>query len=295
MKDTENKDKQIKSHLFLVIKQLGNVTWALIRQFPGLIFFSLIMFLIAFDRLKENSQTIIIVLCIVVTLLSIIIYMRSNRFDETALTFILGLFTVFSISWNKEKAIVFAVFFTLFAWFIFLISSIKLASKLESILIDASVNYNLNNNDHCFKSLKAICNKTSKNGYLNTLEKSEVVRFFAFKKIPFEHIEPLLDMCESCIMISHYKPEKVASFIYSLYVTLGYLDNEIDSYELEKTIDQIVILPCSLADFIEIFEVTRKYILQNRIDFSEYIRNIKDSIKNGLSPTDIETLLSEIC
>jgi len=262
-------------HLFIFISRLT-------KEFPSFVLATLLSFSCVIMLLINSQQLTIIVLCFVVTFVSLMIYFKTDKFAEISLTFILGIFAIFSITWDSQKAIIFGVFYIIFMWFVFIINSIKSGSRHNLILTQASSSYHNEEQNETLSRLKKI-SMLSDIGILSPCERAESIRYFAFRKMEIDTIAPLLKLVETVSIISSLPILKVSDFVYSLYVI-----TDSETFEtLELYIDQIVILPCSLAEFINIFEKTKIFLLQERVEFPYYLETISKLIKEGFSSDNI--------
>lgn len=285
-------DKSIHKNLYEVLRAFSNVVADLFRKFPFFFFIIIGSIFLVIQIVLKSSFWVIAILCLLVTLLSLVIYSKNDNFGETSLTFILGLFTVFSIGWEPEKAYLFSFFFLGFITFVFLISSIKIAAKKESILTQAASYYNMNNFKHFYKELCKIADPSTQYGQLPIIKRAEVVRYFSFRKIPLNDIRALLEMTEQLSTISSIDYLKSAELLHTLYVTLNYSD-QLWKYNILLFLNNLSSLPCSPSEFFRIFDLTKKHMILKKIQQDEYLELIIENTKLGLTPEDIEQIFNK--
>lgn len=281
-------DKTILVSLNVVLRQFINVVSLFSKEYPLFIFSILIGFYFLMKEALISPLVIAAILSVIITIISILIYISVGRFGETALTFILGLFTVFSVSWDSPKAILFYSCFVFFIVVTLIINSIKLGMRREDILRAAAAHYVANSTrkfENIYEKFKEFATLSSIK-YLSPIQRSEGIRYFAFRRVSIEDIKELLDSVETVNIISSLTVTECAEFVYSLYIAVQVKEDK-SGYTYRTFLDKLLLLSCSLSDSMKTFLLTKKYFLDERISISTYLSFLDKETKNGLFPEEI--------
>ena len=119
--------------------------------------------------------------------ITIIVYATTDNFGEAALALVAGLLTAYSVTWTPSKFIAFIAVWSAFSFSVLLISSLKLASRSESLYRQAAIatcdrNFEVKAME---KLLQEIGKDRSIEG-LGPIEKAETLLIFAYRKLPIE-------------------------------------------------------------------------------------------------------------
>lgn len=185
--------KRTTESFFQVLKATKNVITTLAVKHPAFFVAFLMLagwFIFALGR---TETTMVAMLCVVITVVSIITFIKTRDFGQTSLTFVIGLFTVFSVTWNRELWVSFYVGFNLF---VLIISSTGIAAEVQSILTqDASFSGKPDFN-RVYRKLDCIVRGRADH-QPGVVERSQIVRFLCFRKAPTADIELLLPQIET--------------------------------------------------------------------------------------------------
>ncbi len=151
-----------------------------------------------------------------VLMIALIIYVKSKTFADTALAFILGLFTVFTVSWDHEKVLLFGGLFCAFMLFVFLISSIRIAAEKESVLTQAASYYDVDQHKQVYKRLENIVDTSSHGTQLDVKQRADIVRLFCFRKVLLDEMAEYLRLTNIVFTITDVTPEDCAEFVISV-------------------------------------------------------------------------------
>ena len=102
-----------------VIIAFKNVLGRLCRQNPLfiLVFIAIVTYGLYMFTKSESRMTFI--LCVLISIVSILIYSRNNNYAETILSFMLGVLTIFTIKWDGYTSKLFIGFYTSVNIFLF--------------------------------------------------------------------------------------------------------------------------------------------------------------------------------
>lgn len=113
---------------------------------------------------------------------SLLVYAKTANFGEAALALVAGLLTVFSVEWTPRRFVAFSVAWVGFALMALLVSSIRIASKVETIYQQAAyaAAQHPGEADEVERRLREIGEK-SKLGQVGPVERAEILRLPGFR------------------------------------------------------------------------------------------------------------------
>lgn len=280
----------IGNNLKQVLIAFKNVLGRLVRQFPLLVFIVIGLLWIAFYYFSSTPAKMTFALSFLVALVSVIIYANTKKYGETLLTFMLGLLTVFSITWDTYKSILFFSFYLGFHAIIFIISSISLAAKVESELTMAASFLDLKNHKRTYKSLQKVTKINTKFNTLGGMGRAEAVKFLAFMKVPINEMPEALKNIEHIKLIYQTDLTKALEFFRSLYYIKERSDLNIN---VTSFLDVIVSkgIPMTPDEFFYIFSRTKGIIIQGKMDILAYLKELQNLVFKG---HDLDQIIDEL-
>ncbi|MGZ2372056.1 hypothetical protein ACXR6G_19970 [Ancylomarina sp. YFZ004] len=273
-----------------VIIAFKNVLGRLLRQHPliFLIFMALLTFGLIMFTQSEKKMTF--GLCILISFVSILIYSKNNNYAETLLSFMLGVLTIFTITWDSYTSKLFVGFYVSVNVIIFYLSTIKLSMKVETELTTAASYIDLKNHKHTYKQLSRISKRNTKYSMLGSLERAESIKFLAYMKVPINEIEESIQNIELIKVVYQLELKSSCDFFKTLY----FIKCRSNSFfNITNLLDLIVAkrLPLMPAEFLTILNQTKKEIIQNSFSLNEYLAIIDESVING---EDIDGIINNI-
>lgn len=274
------------------LKALGNLIMALLDKHKWLYLFMIYIIWMLTEAFSNSETITIFILCLIVCIVSFGIYIKTKNYSETTLSFILGLFTIFSTNWNTKLFMLFISFYLLFNIVIFMIASIELASKKESIITQASLKYRGENFEDVYRELNNIANKSSKNGQLGPIERAEIIRFLSYRKTNIEHLEESINIVELIQTVQQCSLKEALILFHSLYVLDVVGRGELFSSDrIIRMLDEIVVLPVSPEEFHYLFNKLKSKIMRKELTFFNLMHLIKKYTYEGM---DVEEIILEI-
>ncbi len=286
----------VKNSLKDSLKALSNLTKDLLRKMPVLFWgfiWGLFWLITEFFQTTQHKHFI---LCLLILIVSIGIYVKNKSISETMLTFMLGILTVFTIDWEKADFVLFIVFYLVFSLLIFVIGSISLASRKETILIQAANSLSNNfNYDEVYKQLNEVFDKSTSNNQLGPIERAEVIRYLSFRKVSIDQIGEALESIEIIKTVYQIDLSKACEFFYALYMlSSNYLHDTNPSKKTINLFDKILTVALAPEQFLEVFMRTKKIIISGKLNFDIYIEKIKRFANDGLDSAEIIEQMMEI-
>ena len=278
--------QKVQRSLSEATRATGNVTSELFRRFPVFFFVGLVILIYVAQAAIASGRWGVVFLCLLILVVSIGIYVKTRSYAETALAFILGLFTVFTISWDTGLMWIFVVFFLSFTAIIFMIGSVRLAAQKEAILTQAALFLDSVDYKATRSRLDSVVAENTPYQQIDIIERAEIVRTFAFRRVPLEHMKGLMKLTEAVGSLSAIPYPQAADFVCVLYQF--FRPSSIDELtKLENFVNHVLRLPCSPVEFFAIFQKTRKYLVTRTVSPPDYLRFIRQTVERGLSVDDV--------
>uniref|UniRef100_UPI00404A7112 hypothetical protein n=1 Tax=Fulvivirga sp. TaxID=1931237 RepID=UPI00404A7112 len=272
--------EEYRKNLKTVNKAFVNVLGRLLRQHPFifLVFMAIITFGLVMFAKSEQRMTF--GLCILITFVSILIYSRNNNYAETLLSFMLGVLTIFTITWDKYTSLLFIGFYVAINVIIFFLTSIRLASKVETKLTTAASFINLREHKSTYKKLYKISKVDTQYNILGGVDRAEVIKNLAFMKVPLEDMVESIQNVELINVVFQLNIKDSCDFFKTLYFIKI---RSTTIFNITNLLDLIVDkrLPLTYEEFLEVLNQTKKEIINNDISIIKYLDLIEESVLNG--------------
>lgn len=228
---------------------------------------------------------------ILVFAVAVAIYARTANYGESALALVAGLLTVYSVEWTGPRFAVFVTVWTVFSLLVLIIGSVKLAARMEEVISDAAYFAFGSRAKPHQAELKAI---TEDKGVtmLGPIEKAEVLRVFAFRKIPIQNMPSGLRATEVLSIVTGADHESMAHFVADIEKMFGAAASDRYARFLARVPDVIRDSPVSPADFIRAFQDSRHLALSGALSPEDYFDSLRTTLESGIRPDDVCKALS---
>jgi hypothetical protein len=287
---------QVRQNLKNVTRALAIVIGDLLRKHPLLFFISVAIIGTIVYLLFGSDQKIVVFLCFLITLTAFILYMYQDSYIEAFLAFFLGILTVFTIEWDDKKTLIFIIAYFGLNIFVFIGSSIKLAAKIEDILKRAaSYDFSINH-DIQYKVLKTIANKPTTYQQIRPIERAEIIDFMCFLKVPNSKLYAAINKIETVKVLTRSDLTTSLNLYRALFMISKRLYSTDDEVErnVNTHIENILRLTMTPNEITNLLRLTRKHLIQRRIELEDYYKFISRSIDKGLSEDEIAADLDKI-
>jgi hypothetical protein len=283
--------KSITDSFERVAQQFRVVLTDLVHKQPILVCLLVIIAIPICILISKTQFTTIAILCLIISLISAAIYIKTESFAETSLTFILGLFTAFSIEWTSGKAILIILFFLAFSVLIFVISAIRLSSKIEWILTQAAVQYQPAEHKPTYEELYQIASAQTPYGQLHIVERAESTRYFAFRKININRIKRLLILVERVTTSWSITHLEACEFLYALFMSVSSKEEDEAHLAMIDFLNQAEQIPCVPSMLHEYLISTTPFLIAGAVSHDDYLKIIKTQVKIGGDKDAVKDLM----
>jgi hypothetical protein len=279
-----------RKSLKAVNKAFINVLGRLLRQHPLIFLFFMALITFGLIMFTKSEQRMTFGLCVLISFVSILIYSRNNNYAETLLSFMLGVLTIFTISWDGYTSKLFIGFYVSVNIIIFFLTSIKLASKVETELTAAASFINLKEHKSTYLKLNKLSKIDTQYNMLGGVERAETIKFLAFTKVPMEEMVESIKNIELINVVFQLDLKSSCDFFKTLY----FIKKRSNSlFNITNLLDLIVAkrLPLMPEEFFAVLNQTKKEIIQNEFSMVKYLDLIDESVFNG---EDLDGIINNI-
>lgn len=233
---------------------------------------------------------------ILVLVISLGIFVFRGNFGEALLSLIGGLLSIFAYEWTVGRYMAFSVAWIGFALFALLIASLKMAAKLEDLLKQAAIRVADSDDsiEHTLKRLKTIA-AMDDSSKLGPIERAEAMRLFAFRNLPIEFFTSALIATGQLSIITKSDVGVVATFVADFFRSF-YPETEESAVSLtDRLYNSIRRTPVSPEEYFSAFDKSRRLIVSQAMEPSEFLGELEESLSQGVSGDDVlEDILARI-
>lgn len=231
----------------------------------------------------------------VLIFISVIVYASTQNYGESALALAAGLLAVFSVQWDGEKAAIFLFVWIAFSLIAFLIYGVNSAAKNEAIVREAALALDIDGVDQNEQAIQKIIGEV-KQSQLGPHEKADVIRIFAYRKLPIAVMPHGLRAVSTLYTISRGEYKTIALFVLDIYQMFGLDDNNNEkqySRILDRVYNVIRKTPASPVEFIDAFNKSRRYALSAHMEADDFVKAISNGLSVGVSPDEMYDYLTK--
>jgi hypothetical protein len=258
-------------------------------QLAPLLVVMLIIVIGGVATLAVTSTTLMTgIVLLIVLLVTVVVFATTSNFGEAALALVAGVLTAYSVAWTPAKFIAFVAVWSGFSLIAIMIASIKIAARSESIYRQAAIA--LSDRDletaEAEKQLQAIASDRLTEG-LGPIERAEVLRLFAFRKLPMDAMHDALHAVAILSVITQIDHMKVAVFVADAVKVFESRTAASQSELTDLLYQSIKDSAVPPADFIVGFESARHLILSGTIEPLAFLEQLRRALEVGVKPESV--------
>jgi len=272
--------------------ELKSTLQAANKLVPGCVVVAMLLTAAVISVSLLSIQLMMGIIILIVLLVSIVVYSRTDNYGEAALALVAGLLTAFTVSWNARTFTTFVVIWVALSLFSFLISSVKLAAEKEEIYADAARSIDPGRSGEVRKQLEQV-GEDKFIRMLGPIKRAEVIRLFAFRKIPLASMQYGLRAVETLSTVTRVDHEIVAEFVVDVYKMFRSTPGPRYQNLLDRTYEIIRDTPVSPGEFIAAFKDSRHLALSGAIDPETFFRHLQKALDQGVAPEEVCEYLRE--
>jgi hypothetical protein len=198
---------------------------------------------------------------------------------EAMVTFALGMFTAFTVPWNRSYFIIFAIVTLLFVVIIILLSSIKLAAAIQSTMTMAANFYINQDYEHNLRKLSAVRTSSTFQGTLLPTDRADAILFFAQRKVPIELMTELIHNVDQICTVTRVNQVKIETMLYKMYQATDAQEDVATHLALLQ--NYLLEGPASTEELVDSFIHTAFFVQDKPMQFGEFLAILAEGIARG--------------
>lgn len=288
------KDKKILDSVHNSWKALVSLLKTLYKGMPLLMLTFTLLMIFAAEKIGSNTTFQLGMLTAVIFLSAIAVYFKSKNYGEAVLALSAGLLTVYTVTWTPAFFISFILVWVMFTIIVFLTTSIRLSSTIQSIYMEAvfAIEQSQLSDKECEKHLQAIANDL-KDCIIGPIEKAETIRLFAYRKISLSEMKIGLKWVNIFFSLTRIPYLDLADFVAVVIKNASVLNKRITGDMLfEHIYSGMKNSPVTPQEYIAIFQRTRHLLMKNK-NVVLYFDTLNTYFDSGISPDSIEMFFEQ--
>lgn len=255
---------------------------------PVIIFLTMVVFYVSFI----STSLMIGIVALVVLIGSIFVYFNNKNYADAAVSLTVGLLTALTVGWTGGRFLLFIIFWSVFLCIVLLASSIKIAERVEFIYTEAVVSIGASNIESMRTQLQQIGRETDIN-MLGPVEKAEIIRLFAFRKLPVNIMKSGLQRAALLATVTQVSYLPMAAFVADIYRLSQTISNA-DYERLLSDAQQIIReCPVSPSEVIDAYNASRRIVLSGKMNVDAYFDKLRNAIVQGVPPEEVVDYIQE--
>jgi hypothetical protein len=246
----------------------------------------------------QAGPLMVTVILIIVLLVSIVVYGTTQSYGEAALALAAGLLSVYSVDWTVPRFIGFVGVWFAFSAAALLIASVRMHAEVEATYLQGAFALGDPSDTASIKqaerTLRAIGEKyRDRGGGLNPVERAQILRMFAFRRIPLSVMPSGLSAVGTLSTATYTEPLLVAKFVTD--VTKAIEGTQADHLEESLVLLVSTIRDCAAApeEFFRAFESGRHLLLGGVLPIGAFLSQIRSALEAGVPPEEIGEYVGE--
>jgi hypothetical protein len=279
----ESAERRTKGSLREVQRNLRAASASAYALHPSLVAFAATIFALALIEvvpLMRSATLYATISAALFLILGCILYVKKSAVEATV-TFALGMFTAFTVPWDRSYFIVFVVAILLFIVLIIVLSSIKLAAAKQLTMTIAANFYTHQGHEDNLRELNEVYDSNEYRGAMMPKDRAQAVLFFAQRKVPMDIMKALIRNVDQISTVTQVDEVKIETLLYKMYQATtdkGDIDAHltmIQNYLLEG--------PASVEELVDAFIHTAFFVQDKPIAFERYLAILTDGLARGYS------------
>ena len=211
-------------------------------------------------------------------ILGCILYAKKGALEATV-TFALGMFTAFTVPWDRAYFIVFVVTILLFIVLIIVLSSIKLAAAKQLTMTLAANFYSHQDHAGSLRELNDVYSSNDYGGSMLPKDRAQAVLFFAQRKIPADIMKDLIRNVDQISTVTQVDEAKIETLLYKMYQATT--DKKDIDANLKLIQNYLLEGPASVEELVDAFIHTAFFVQDKPLPFERYLAILTDGLARG--------------
>lgn len=273
-----------------MVRLLGDLLSSMNRLIPGI---AVVMCLLCAGVVYAVVQSVagMMAAAILIVLVgSLLVYARSRNYGESTLALVVGLLTVFTVSWTKSIFIAFACAWIFFSLMGFLISGVRIAAENDQVYTEAAAMISKGGPEH--ESLKKELIHTGRRrpgttGLLTHAQRAVAVREFMRRRTPLDQLEAGLESVNILYTVTRADPVVIADFVHDLGLMVQDSDEKHRSDLIGVALDGLGESGVLPEVFFQAFDSSRRLVLSGDMQAEPYLRALCRGLSVGVPAADM--------
>ncbi|MEP7010806.1 MAG: hypothetical protein ABJC13_10820 [Acidobacteriota bacterium] len=268
-----------------VLKGFGSVVKALYGLAPAVVVVGALLAVGVVAVAAQAGPLMVAVILVIVLMVAVLVYGTTQNYGEAALALAAGLLSVYSVDWTIPRFIGFVGVWFTFSAVALLISSVRIATEVESIYVQGAIALGDPSDAESIKQAERVLRavgKRNQRGDLNPVERAQILRLFAFRRIPVEVMDAGLSAVATLSIATHTEPLIAAKFITDVTRAI----EDVQAEDLAASLALLVgtIRDCGAApeEFFRAFESSRHLLLARILPIAELLSQVKIALEAGV-------------
>ncbi len=280
-----------------VLRSLLSLLDKLYKDFSALVIMFIFILLISVYlilRAINSDYTYSLSVTFLFMFFSLGLYFKDKSFLSAIITFSLGIFTAFTVTWNGSTFTIFVISFSLLLVILFLLECIRTAANIEEKLTKATIAY-ISDFETNKKDLKEVADivaqqQRDKRGLLSTTMVYDAILFFAYHKVPKSRMILLITAHSYIYPMTKVDAELVLILLNNInYVSQTEEDLEANVLILQTSLREARSTPSNL---VRLLNEALPIAIENDIDFVLFTKTILTYLSRGYAQASIVEKLS---
>jgi len=211
-------------------------------------------------------------------LLGCVLYTRKGAIEATV-TFSVGMFTAFTVPWNRSYFIVFIIAILIFTVLIILFTSIRLAAGVQSVMTMAANFYSQGDHETNLQELKAVYESGKPGETLTSLDRANAILFFAQRKVPADIMNNLIRKVYQICTVTQVDQVRIETMLYKIYQAATNRE-DFDIY-MTWTEEYLLEGPASPGELVDSFIHTSFMLSAPMTNFRNYLTVLTSGVARG--------------
>lgn len=264
-----------------VARNLRAVSASAYALHPTLVAFAAVVFALASVEVIPLMHSTVLYATIAAALfliLGCILYAKKGALEATV-TFALGMFTAFTVPWDRAYFIVFVVTILLFIVLIIVLSSIKLAAAKQLTMTLAANFYSHQDHAGSLRELNDVYSSNDYGGSMLPKDRAQAVLFFAQRKIPADIMKDLIRNVDQISTVTQVDEAKIETLLYKMYQATT--DKKDIDANLKLIQNYLLEGPASVEELVDAFIHTAFFVQDKPLPFERYLAILTDGLARG--------------
>ncbi len=259
---------------------------AIDKLVPGLVLVSGILGFAVIYVCMHFTGLMIGMTALIVFVVSIVVYAKKGSFGDAALSLVAGMFAAFAVNWDPGKFMIFACLWLALALFVLVTATVKLAAQQQQIYTYAAIAAGSNPSGEVESELRTIAANCEVDT-LGPVERANVIRLFAFRRVPREIMQASLQSVAMLVAITGVDHMTMASYVVDMTRILPEVPGRTENQVRDEMLNVLQAGGTAPQEFLDAFHQSRRLVLLEEMAPNSYLEALAAATSTGVPPSDM--------